>query len=218
MNDEQARRTTSAGFTLLELLAVILIIGILSTVLITQLYGTQKAAYVSLTGARLKTLQIVFNQYAGEYGDVPPSSFTQEQGVPNDGENVGIEACVVALFSNGWEAGGLLQDDFRSNSDGDSSTSQLTDFGNKNLLEFEDLWNNPIAYIHHRDYGIDNRAYLTWDEADVEVRSFPKAYKDPLTGRYFRHDSFQLISAGPNGVFDDPADSEGDDIFNFDRR
>ncbi len=53
MNDEQARRTTSAGFTLLELLAVILIIGILATVLITQLYGARKAANVSLTQARL---------------------------------------------------------------------------------------------------------------------------------------------------------------------
>ncbi len=203
-----------SGFTLLEILAVILIVGILSAVLITQLGGAEDAAGAVNTRSFLATLQEIIAEYErNEGGDFPPSTFTAEQGVPNDGTNVGIEALVVALYSDGYNAGGHELEDHLMNTDGDRSSKTLTDFGNRKLNEFVDYWDNPIAYIHRRDYGADDRPYLVYDpEMAEEVRDFPKAYKNPTTGQYFRNTKFQLISAGPDGRF-----NTEDDITNFDR-
>ena len=207
-----------AGFTLLELLAVIMIVAILSTVLITQLGGAEKAANTVATKTFMQTLEAIIGEYQREYGRYPPSSFTAEQGVPNDGENVGIEAMVVTLFSKGWEAGGHEVEDNRfGNTDEDLSGRSLTDFGNRKLLEIVDDWGNPIAYLNRLDYGTDNRAYVTITEENELVRSFPQAYKDPVKGRYYKHTSFQLISAGPDGIFNSDDYPSDDDITNFER-
>ena len=45
-----------------------------------------------------------------------------------------------------------------------------------------------------------------------EVRATPAAQKDPLKGQYYKHDSFQVISAGPDCLF-----NTEDDIYNFER-
>lgn len=210
------RACRRAGFTLLEILAVILIIGILSAVLITQLGGAEDAAGAVNTRSFLATLQEIIAEYErGEAGgDFPPSTFTAEQGVPNDGTNVGVEALVVALYSNKYNGGGHELEDHLMNTDGDLSGRSITDFGNRKLNEFVDYWKNPIAYIHRRDYGADDRPYLVYDrDLAQEVRDFPQAYKNPTTGQYYRHTKFQLISAGADGRF-----NTGDDITNFDRK
>ena len=201
----------STGFTLLELLAVIVIIGILSTVLITQLGGAEDAARSSQARMLIKQIEQICNEYELEHGAYPPSRFTPEQGVPNDGENVGIEALVVALYSNGWEAGGHeLDDEAFGNTDGDFSGRSLTDFGNRALNELLDPWGNPIAYLFRTDYGSDDRIYVTISEIGEELRTPVLAVKDPVKGRYFKHSKFQLISAGADGVF-----NTEDDIANF---
>jgi prepilin-type N-terminal cleavage/methylation domain-containing protein len=204
-----------AGFTLIEILAVILIIGILATILVTQLGGAEEAAKVQTTRQQLATLEGALNTYEIEFGDYPSSSFSDEQGVPNDGTNVGVECLVVALWSRGYEGGGFLDDiaDQLINVDGDHSGKSLTDFGTRALLEIVDGWGNPIAYIHRRDYELTNRAYLTFnDVTGEEIRSFPKAFRDPLKDRFYNFMKFQLISAGPDGEFGGP-----DDITVFDR-
>ncbi|MEM7306033.1 MAG: type II secretion system protein [Planctomycetota bacterium] len=200
-----------AGFTLLELLAVILIIAVLATVLITQLGGAEDAANAVSTKNFLQTLEVIIAEYEQENGAYPPSSFSSEQGVPNDGDNVGVEALVVALFSKGWEAGGHdIDDDRFGNTDGDLSSRSLTDFGNRKLLEFVDHWGNPIVYMHRVDYGNSSRVYTTVSADGEVLREFPKAYKDPVKGRYYKHSRFQLISAGADGLF-----NTEDDLCNF---
>lgn len=207
------RNVQRAGFTLLELLAVIMIVGILAAVLITQLSGGERAANTVATKTFMQTLEAIVGEYEREFGRFPSSSFSAEQGVASDGQNVGVEALVVALYSQGWEAGGHeIEDDRFSNTDEDFSGSSLTDFGNRKLLELADSWGNPIAYIHRLDYHVDNRAYVTITDENKKARTFPKAYKDPVKGRYFKHNRFQLISAGPDGRF-----NTDDDITNFER-
>jgi prepilin-type N-terminal cleavage/methylation domain-containing protein len=212
---EPVMRTTlrDGGFTLIELLAVILIVAILSGVLITQLSGAGDAARGSQTAAFLQQLETTVGEYERERGAYPSSRFAPEDGVADDGENVGIEALVVALYSKGWEAGGheIAQNHF-GNLDDDQSGRALTDFGNKNLLEFVDGWGNPIAYLHRTDYGSTDRMYTTLDLEGRLTRTAVLAQKDPVQGRYYKHRSFQLISAGSDGVF-----NTEDDIYNFEK-
>jgi len=211
----QAHRTRRAGFTLIELLAVILIVGILATILVTQLAGAEDAAQVQNTRQRMAMIEAVVDAFANEKGDAPQSSFTTQQGVANDGTNVGVEALVVALWSNGYEAGGLLTEaaDELINTDGDSSGKSLTDFDSRLLFELSDDWENPIAYIAHRDYEVTNRVYITYDpQSGEELRSTPKAFKNPSTGRFYHHTTFQLISAGEDALF-----GTDDDITTFKR-
>lgn len=212
------RSLRRAGFTLIELLAVIMIVAVLSAVLISQLGEGETATNVSLTRTFLQQLEEIIGEYEREHGRYPPSSFSPEQGVPNDGENVGIEALVVTLYSNKWNAGGHEIEEGRfGNTDEDLSARSLTDFGNRKLLELVDLWENPIAYIYRTDYSAENRVYVTIDQEGLPVRGTPQAWKDPLKGQYYKHDRFQLISAGPNGVFDNDS-PESDDITNFERQ
>ena len=199
------------AFTLLELLAVIVIIGILAAVLVSQLGGADDAAKASSTEGFLAKVEAVLDTYYNDHGEYPPSRFTPEQGVPNEGVNVGVEALIVALYSKGYEAAGLELDEERlANTDGDMSARRLTDFGNRKLLEFVDLWGNPIAYLHRTEYGQETATYLTIDEDGQEQRVVPKARRNRTTGRYHNQRSFQLISAGSDGVF-----GTEDDLYNF---
>lgn len=195
------RHRAQAGFTLIEILAVVLIVGILATILITQLGGAEEAANVQMTKTELGELCAVIDAYENEKGQYPPSSFTTEQGVANDGHNVGIEALVVALWSDGYEAGGLMQPDDLENVDGDTAARTLGDLG-RELLEVVDRWGNPIAYVRRDDYAERGRTYLTMDPVTGEgVVSEPRAFENQTTGRYYNHDRYQVISAGPDGRF-----------------
>ncbi len=213
MSGRTSKRTR--GFTMVELLAVLLILTILVAVLVTNLRDAEGAAKVQVAKQLLSTVGGTVTSYQNDNGAAPPSSFQPGQEVPNDGLNVGIEVLVVALWSKKYEAGGLLADvrDRLVNTDGDRSTKQLTDFDNRDLLEIADPWGNPVAYIERADYGITNRRYKTIEvESGQEIESAPLAFKNPSTGQYYSAQGFQLISAGPDGRF-----GTEDDVTSFDR-
>lgn len=208
-------RRARAGFTLVELLAVILILSILVWALTKGLFEAMSTTKLQTTRQQLAKLGAAAEHYQRELGKYPPSSFEAGQEVANDGKNVGIEAFIVALFSKKFEAGGLLEDvrDTLVNTDADTSPRQLTDFGTRELLEVPDAWGNPVAYIERSDYSATNRRYLTVDAAtNEEVESAPVAYKNARTGQYYAAQSFQLISAGEDGRF-----GTDDDITTFER-
>lgn len=208
-------RRSAAGFTLIEVLTVLLILSILVTMLVVALRDTEAAARSEVASQQLMTLESAVRSYQNEFGAAPSSSFLPAQEVGNDGTNVGNEALVVALWSKKYEAGGLLADvrDKLVNTDGDRSTKQITDFETRELLEIVDPWENPIAYIERSDYAQTNRRYKTYEvESGQEIESVPLAFKNPNTGQYYNAQSFQLISAGPDGRF-----GTEDDITPFER-
>jgi len=210
-----AARNRARGFTLIEMLAVMLILSILVAVLVVSLRDTEEAARAQMARQLLAKVESSVRNYQNENGAAPPSSFVPGQEVGNDGLNVGVEALVVALWSKKYEAGGLLADlrDGLVNTDSDRSAKQLTDFETRELLEIPDPWNNPIAYIERSDYGQQNRRYLTIDgETGEDVETVPVAFKNASTGQYYSAQGFQLISAGPDGRF-----GTEDDITPFER-
>ena len=67
------RRNRRAGFTLLELIIVVTIIGILATMLIPAVRENPLRAKEAVLKANLKTLREAIYQYQGELGSYPPS-------------------------------------------------------------------------------------------------------------------------------------------------
>lgn len=196
----------SRGFTLLELMAVIVILGILVGLLVTALGGAEESAKVRLTRVGITQLEAVIDAWERENGGYPASTLPSTAGGAN-AVNVGIEALVASLWSNGYEAGGELSPDDLVNVDADSSKKQCTDFPDRQLFEFADQWGNPLAYFHHRDYERAQR-YSVEDQDTGEVLDDEVlAFKNPTTKRFYRHNKYQLISAGPDGRFDTAEDN-----------
>jgi prepilin-type N-terminal cleavage/methylation domain-containing protein len=197
----QPRRADArSGFTLLEMLAVIVILGILMVVFLPRLLGTQKMAKEQIAKAFLVQLAGAIGEYEQKFGDYPPSTWPDKWGAPPNNTNVGAEALVQALWSNDW-GGTTLEEQNLGNTDDDESKRPLGRLATSKLFEIKDGWDNPIAYIHRRDYG-KQTPYATIDTETSEiVETNVGALQNPETKTYFRPTSFQLVSAGADGRF-----------------
>ncbi len=146
----------SAGFTLVEVLIVIAIIGLLAGLLLPALLGAKEQARMAATQSTLQALRGALEQYQSRFGDYPPSSMTALRvSVPND-TNLGIEsatACLATTVGGRPFIEGFREELFR-NVDKDKSSKNPTKwfFGDSQLREIVDDWDNPIIYFHFRDY------------------------------------------------------------------
>lgn len=208
----RASRARRSGFTLIEMLAVMLILGILVGALLVTLSGSSDTAKRRLTQAKLAQISAVVDAYERRFGDFPPSSFSSEQGGMPNKVNVGVEALVVALWSDGYEGGGDLSADELINTDGDKTLRELSDLPNRQLFELVDSWENPIIYFRSDDYG-ETHQYLLWSEEDeFEAEVEVSALQNERVGRFYGHARYQLMSAGPDGAF-----GTEDDVTSFER-
>lgn len=199
-----------AGFSLIELLAVIVILGILAAFLVPRLAGLGDATRASITRTQISVIESAIREYENETGDFPRSSWKDEWGGVPNGINLGAEVLFVSLWAESY-GGVTIKEDELVNSDGDEARKNLTTLGSRALFELRDQWDNPIAYFHRRDYDRGD-LYLTYDpESGEEYEDSVKARVSSKTKSPHNPRSFQLISAGPNGVFGDE-----DDIANFD--
>jgi prepilin-type N-terminal cleavage/methylation domain-containing protein len=205
------RQTPNAasGFTLIELLAVLVILSILMVVLLPRLAGFGDSAKEKTTASFLVQLSAAIGEYEDRFGDYPPSQFLDKWGTPPNTTNLGAETLVLSMWSPEWTGTTLPEDRF-VNTDHDEAKKSLSRIPKPALLEIRDEWDNPIAYFHRRDYGRAD-AYVVLGEDEGGEESTVRALKNPVTGQYFQHDKFQLISAGADGYF-----GTEDDIANFD--
>ncbi|MBK7875686.1 MAG: prepilin-type N-terminal cleavage/methylation domain-containing protein [Planctomycetes bacterium] len=194
------RRGARAGFTLLEMLAVIVILGILMIVLLPRLLGTQKTAQEQLVRASLVQIGASIDEYEHKFGDYPPSAWVDAWGTAPNATNVGAECLVQSLWSNQW-GGTTLSEDGLVNLDEDESKKPLSRLPTGKLFELKDAWDNPIAYLHRRDYG-KQHAYVTKDgETGELVDNTVTAATNPTTKSPRNPNKYQLVSAGADGRF-----------------
>ena len=202
-----------AGFTLVEILAVILIIGILVAVIVPALGSGREAVRLSTTRTLLDQLSTEIEAYATDTGDYPPSTFPKKLDPKPTRTNMGIESLVIALFpADGKYQASFEADDRLCNTDGDNTKTSHTIYEKADAFEIRDAWENPIVYLHRRDYE-KGCSCLTYQEALAAfIEEKVTAATNPTTGSPFRKKTFQLISAGPDGKF-----GTGDDVGNFDK-
>jgi len=201
------------GFTLIELLAVLLIIAVIGAALVPSLLSSSEAVETTSTRTLIAQLSSEIEAYERENGDYPPSTFPGDLDPRPTPVNMGAEMLVIALLpADGSYRASEAYEDALTNADQDVLKTSLTRFSNPSAFEFADAWDNPIAYLHRRDYaqGGEYLAYSYTEEAWVE--QVVTGEINPKTGDPRRPDSFQLISAGADGVF-----GTDDDIGNFKR-
>jgi len=86
-----------SGFTMVELMAMLIIIGLLATLVVTKVATKIDQARVTTTRANLKTLHSAVNQFKMDTGRFPSEDLGLEELIeqPSDVEN--------------WEPGGYLE-------------------------------------------------------------------------------------------------------------
>jgi prepilin-type N-terminal cleavage/methylation domain-containing protein len=202
----QAKR---GGFTLIELMGVILILSILMYFLVTRLSGVDEAVKIKVAREKIEQIGAALHEYETDKGAFPRSTFHADWGQPPNNLNVGCEALYLGLWQKGVDGGGLGED-LLVNSDADATAKRYTVNASLDLFELMDPWDNPMAYFQHSDYGRKDR-YMTADtETGEAVETEISARKSAKTGNWVNPHSFQLISAGPDAKF-----GTEDDIGNF---
>lgn len=185
-----------AGFTLLELMVVIVIVGILMGALVMSGVGAFNDAEKKETSVRLDNLSNLILEYRTIEGDFPDNRLPRN--ASSNSINSCAEALVLAFFDPGY-TGSLPKQHWLENTDGDSSSRQLTTFGNKQLFEIVDGWGNPIMYFESLRYNESVTCMAGYD--GIYEEQTVTAARNEKTGSFLAPSGYQLISAGPDGEF-----------------
>ena len=212
-----------AGFSLVELLVVMAILSVLGGVAVIGLPRMMRAGDQSLMENVLMQLDAALESYEtdAKNGDYPPTLLDSDE-FPGVGQRTNLDNCgneSIILCLNRRGRGSLFDIEGMkgvslTNTDLDRTQAVLTSFGpdDRELYELVDVWGTPVAYFHHRDYGIvENRDLGRATAAEEMLKAVP--WRNPKTRSFYQRDKFQLISAGADMKF-----NTEDDITNFERQ
>ncbi len=165
-----AGRRVRGGFTLVEMLVVIAIISILGGLTLAALGKARTTSKEKAVQALFLKLKAALDRYEMDFQDYPPSEGDMEG-------MVGAESLMRCLKTE-YKGGPYIDD----------SDVKSVDSNSNGEFEIADEWNQPIRYIHHRDY-----------------RNTPPNKR-----------TFRLMSAGPDRVFENGMQGT-DDVVNWNK-
>ena len=94
---KKRKRDIKAGFTMVELMAVLIILGLLAALVVTKVAGKIDQARVTTTKANLKSLHMAVNQFKMDTSRFPS-------------EEMGLEELIEQPSDvTSWEPGGYLE-------------------------------------------------------------------------------------------------------------
>lgn len=198
-----ALRRRVEGFTLIEILIVIVIIGILAALTLIGVTYAIKTSKISNTQAMLSTIQGACDSYHTRWREYPPTVLPGTKNATNNG----VESLVAGLSSR--QKGGILyqppSQDMYVNTDEDDlpknpTQSYLCESGVYALLEYSDFFGRPLFYIHRQDYARADSRCTTYLGAPGGEENSYKPIKGPGGNSWAMPDKFQLVSPGPDGV------------------
>ncbi len=142
MARKKKNRHARPGFTMVELMAMLIIIGLLATLVVTKVASKIDQARVTTTKANLKMLHSAVNQFKMDTGRYP----TEEEGL-------------LALIEEpsdvvGWEPGGYLE----------TTEVPLDGWNNEFVYELEPASGKPFVIM---SYGADGEEGGEGYDADL---------------------------------------------------
>lgn len=158
------RFTSQTGFTLVELLVVIFIIGVLASLLVTNLAGVRERAQDSQAKAGLTELKKSLRLYYNDYQSYPGDSSGEIAGCGA----AGTTACSSDTFSNGSDIVYMkdLPDDIGYYSDGDEEFLVVVTLSN---ASDEDIANSqtacaPAGRAYYTDGPISSSEFVVCED------------------------------------------------------
>jgi len=197
------REVRVEGFTLIEMLVVIVILGILMSLAVVGVTAAMRSSKVTRTEAMIEGLGGACEQYQIRWGDYPPTTLAEFKiTMPNETNN-GAEALTACLASNrkGPQLLSSIKDDMYVNIDRDTASTNITGwfFGDCDLREISDAWGYPIIYFHAKDYQRAS-ASLKRYKFDVGGQEYNvEPARSANTRTFLRSSKFQIMSVGPDG-------------------
>jgi prepilin-type N-terminal cleavage/methylation domain-containing protein len=202
MHDRGSNRARVAGFTLIEILVVIAIIGVLVATLLPNVLGASKEGEITETRARIEFLAQAAKAYERKLGYYPPDNMSDTDGkakAADNGSNTGIESLVLFLCQQRLGQDSLADhEDWLQNTDGDEGTAEIPVLNRRALVEVVDAWGVPIVYFCSQSSGYTKTQRVSLPDGD-SAKAQPVV--NPRTKKPLAEGSFQLVSAGPDGVF-----------------
>lgn len=206
----QKTKLNANGFTLVEMLVVIFIIGLLSAVLVPAVFGAHQRSLMKACKAEIQQLDQALTMYEVDYRDFPPSTL-QELGLKVTNKiNEGCESLVLTLSSRKNELSYFpFREDKLENTDADRAAvtaQKLTNsvFTTNELFELIDPFGNPYIYFHASD--LDNTCVQKYIIGGERKEIKPNLTKDKL-GLIRGQERYQLYSLGVD------LESELDDVW-----